>query len=438
MRSVSRNYARFALSVVTLVLCVACSSVTAELQDGITIFDADSNHIWNRTYECLFVRHSTSGKRYGADALDPLVWPETRYLLTGDSHRHAMACLDEFLRSHAERAVQDPLRRAILQHDLWAVFDWAAAGEDLLKERQELEGRLAEAIHRLAITSEQVRTLPDTYDAAIATQRFASEYDLRKPEQGFLPIDLFRSDGPWVCLSAYSNEPTAIVHFTGRSRFLVFMRLPGGRETTLAYVAKLRSQSSLLRSQYADFLNLRLSQFPVGTEVALVRQMIVINNLGKLVPTSLTESVQLRVYHSITPGTKYLNYINGPSSHDQDFFEFRMSRQQLFAAHDGGLLGIAPSQTEFATFSTHGLDAFETKDPKDGLRAILGRCPACHSDSGIHSVQSRLRWMKPTPDHTGGNRNDYAIAWETRATIRKKEQQRDFNLLQNMGRQAQD
>ena len=440
MRSVSRNYAKFALLVVTMMLCVACSSVVAELRDGITIFDADSNHIWNRTYECLFVRQSTSGKWYGADALDPLVWPETRYLLTGDSHRHAMACLDEFLRSHAERAVQDPLRRAILQHDLWAVFDWVATGEDLLKERQELEGRLAEAIHRLAITSEQVRTLPDTYDAAIAAHRFASEYDLRKPEQGFLPIDLFRSDGPWVCLSAYSIEPTAIVHFTGRSRFLVFMRLPGSREATLAYVAKLRSQSPLLRSQSANanFLNLRLSQFPVGTEVALVRQMIVINNLGKLVPTSLTESVQLRVYHSITPGTKYLNYINGPSSHDQDFFEFRMSREQLFAAHDGGLLGIAPSQTEFATFSTHGMDAFETKDPIDGLRAILGRCPACHADSGIHSVQSRLRWMKPTSDHTGGNRNDYAIAWETSATIRKKEQSRDFKLLQNMGRQGQD
>ena len=437
---VSRKYAKFTFLIFTA-LCVAGSSLAAEPRDGITIFDADSNHIWDRTYECLLVRQSNDGKRYGADALDPLLWPETRYLLTGDSHRRAVACLDEFLRSHAERAVQDPLRRAILQHDLWAVFDWVAAGDDLLKERQELEGRLAEAIHRLAITSEQVRTLPDTYSAAVAAQRFASEYDRRKPEQGFLPIDLFRSDGPWVCLSAYSNEPTAIVHFTGRSRFLVFMRCPGGRDATLAYVAKLRSQTPLLRDESgnADFLNLRVSQFPVGTEVALVRQIIVINNLGKLVPTSLTESVQLRVYHSITPGTKYLNYINGPSSHDQDFFEFRMSRQQLFAAHDGGLLGIPPSQTEFATFSTHGMDAFGTKDSPDSQGAILARCPVCHADSGIHSVQSRLRWMKSTADHAGKkSRNDYPIAWETKATIRKKEQRREFKLLQSVWRRAQD
>ena len=71
--------------------------------------------------------------------------------------------------------------------------------------------------------------------------------------------------------------------------------------------------------------------------VALVRQMMVIDDQGKLTPTALTESVQLRVYHAITPGTEYMNYINGPSSHDQDFFEFRIRRQDLFARHSVGL-----------------------------------------------------------------------------------------------------
>jgi hypothetical protein len=154
--------AMFAFLVVATALCGVRCSVAAVARDGSTIFDSDSNHIWNRTYECLLVRQGTDGKRYGADVLDPLLWPETRYLLTGDSHRRAVACLDDFLRSHAERAVQDPVRRAILQHDLWAVFDWVSAADDLPKERRELERRLAEAIRRLAITSEQVRTLPDT------------------------------------------------------------------------------------------------------------------------------------------------------------------------------------------------------------------------------------------------------------------------------------
>jgi hypothetical protein len=418
---------------------VRCS-VAAAARDGSTTFDSDSNHIWNRTYECLFVRQSVDGKRYGADVLDPLLWPETRYLLIGDSHRRAIACLDEFLRSHADRAVRDPLRRAILQHDLWAVFDWVSAAHDLPRERHELEGRLAEAIRRLAITPEEARTLPDTYNAAVAGQRFASEYDPRNPQQGFLPKDLFRSGGSWVCVSAYANEPTASVHFTGRSRFLVFMKLPGGRDATLAYLAKLRSQSPLLRGESgADFLNLTLSQFPVGTEVALVRQAIVIDNLGKLVPTSLTESVQLRVYHAITPGTKYLNYSNGPSSQDQDFFEFRMSRQQLFTAHDRGLVAVTPGQTEFATFSTHGMDAVNATNPMEGQTAILERCHACHADSGIHSVQSRLRWMKPMPDLDGKvSRNEDPIAWETTVTIEQKQKRHEFKQLQSMWRKALD
>lgn len=64
-----------------------------------TIFDPDPNHIWNRTYGCLIVRQSTDGTEHGAEALDPLLWQETRHLLTGDSHRSVLACLDEFLRT---------------------------------------------------------------------------------------------------------------------------------------------------------------------------------------------------------------------------------------------------------------------------------------------------------------------------------------------------
>src|ERR1700677_1112392 len=135
-----------------------CASLPAGARQHLpaAIFDSDPNHIWNRTHSCLFVRHSADGTEYGADTLDPLLWPQTQHLLTGDSHDRALACLDEFLRSHAERAVQDPLKRAIFQRDLWAVFDWAATGDDLPQQRRELETRLAEAMRRVAITPEQV------------------------------------------------------------------------------------------------------------------------------------------------------------------------------------------------------------------------------------------------------------------------------------------
>ena len=402
----------------------------------VVIFDPDPDHIWNRTYSCLFIRADHDGNEYGSDTLDPLLWPQTRYLLAGESRQRAVACLDSFLRTHAERLVQDPGRRAILQHDLWAAFDWAAAGQDddFQPQRLELEKRLAEAIQRLALTGEQLRKLPDTYEAAATARKYASEYDPHHKEQPFLPLDLFRPDGPWVCLSAYANQPTATVHFTGRSRFLVFLRLPERREATLSYISKLRFYEPLIRSESgADFLNLKLPQFPAGTEVALVRQAIAINNLGQLTPTRLTESVQLRVYHAITPGTKYTNYINGPSSADQDFFEFRMSREQLVMGHNGGLTAVAPDEKEFPTFNTHGFDPFDESSPQKEEGVVLKRCPACHSDSGIHSVQSRVQWMRrlsrndePTTDTKD------ALLWETHVTASYKEQQPEFKLLQRL------
>jgi hypothetical protein len=406
-------------------------------RDTLTIFDPDPNHIWNRTYSCLFVRQSIEGEEYGNDALDPLLWSSTHHLLDGDSHRRALNCLDEFLSSHADRSVQDPVKRAILQHDLWAVFDWAAAGDGLTEQRRELQRRLCEAIHRLALTSKQIEALPDTYNAAAVSRHFPLAYDTSKPQGTFLPPELFRPDGPWVCLTAHSEEPTAIVHFSGRSRFLVFMRLPGERDVTLRYLESLRSSSQppLVMNGPVEVLNLALPQFPVGTEVALVRQLIVINNEGTLVPTRVTESVQLRVYHAVTPGTRYLNYIDGPSGHDQDFFEIRMSRPALFGHRVGGLVAVGPTETEFATFSTHGMDPFESASGLDHESVVLERCRFCHSDSGIHSVQSRLEWIKPRPvtfgqmDHAAIND---AITWESYATITRKEQEADFKLLQNL------
>jgi hypothetical protein len=377
------------------------------------IFNANPADIWNRTWCALLLRQDDQGREYGADSLDPLLWQETHHLLTGASHRRTLAALDEFLRTHAEREVRDPLERAIFQQDLWAVFDWAASGDDYPRERHELEARLAQVIRRVALTAEQIRSLPDTYSEALAA------------DLAGLPPDLFTAGGPWVCLSAWSDQPTAAVHFTGRSRFLVFMRLPGGREATLAYIRTLRTaHEPPLTGPDGRLLNLKLAQFPAGTEVALVRQAILIDCERHLAPTSITESVQLRVYRTITPGNEFMNFIGAPSSHDQDFVEFRMGRAELFARHNGGLVAIAPRETEFATFSTHGLDEFESVH-REGPGMILERCRACHVDSGIHSVQSRLQWMNASGEPTGGD----PIAWETRATIRKKEQEPDFTNL---------
>lgn len=128
-RSYQRGWGReMRCRAILLAVCLANPVATAERPPiGVAVFDYDPNHLWNRMYGCLLVREHADGTYYGADALDPLLWANTRHLLSGDSHRNSVVCLDEFLRRHGERVVQDPLKRALLQRDLWAVFDWAAA-----------------------------------------------------------------------------------------------------------------------------------------------------------------------------------------------------------------------------------------------------------------------------------------------------------------------
>ena len=92
------------MRIVSLVAVVGSTSGTAFTQHQPTppptIFDPEPNHLWNRTYACVFIRQTADGRQYGADALDPLMWWETRHLLTGESHSRALQCLDEFLRAH--------------------------------------------------------------------------------------------------------------------------------------------------------------------------------------------------------------------------------------------------------------------------------------------------------------------------------------------------
>src|SRR5947207_9428521 len=146
----------------------------------VTVYDPDPQHLWNRLHRALWVRPGPDGKEYGHDRLDPLLWSETRrHLLEGKSHEQAIAVLDEFLAERGEKLVKDPLKRAILQRDLWAVFDWAAEPSANTQEahlqrapppRRALQARLARSIQRLALTADEINGLADNYALAVASR----------------------------------------------------------------------------------------------------------------------------------------------------------------------------------------------------------------------------------------------------------------------------
>ena len=97
---------------------------------NLEIYAADPDQIWNRLFRLFYVRHARNGDQYGGDELDPYLWEETKYLLSGPSHDETLKLLDEFLRQHSENLVRDPLRRAVFQRDLLGVYEWLAALSD--------------------------------------------------------------------------------------------------------------------------------------------------------------------------------------------------------------------------------------------------------------------------------------------------------------------
>src|SRR5215468_1606046 len=116
MRTVHVNAGR-----ISIVCCLLWASAVSAAS-----YDSDPHHLWNRLNDTLFTRVAPdNGEHYGLDEIDILFWRNTRHLLTSPSREAAIRVLDEFISHHGERLVRDPVKRALLQRDLWALFDWS-------------------------------------------------------------------------------------------------------------------------------------------------------------------------------------------------------------------------------------------------------------------------------------------------------------------------
>jgi hypothetical protein len=418
---------------------------------GSRIYDTDPGHLWNRLHATLFVRTAADGSSWGEDEPTPLFWPESKFLLTGDYHKHVLALLDEFLAKDGQNLIKDRLKQAVFQHDLWAVFDWLAnptapygyRHDDTASEARALQIRLAKVIRRLGLSSQEIQQLPDNYAAAIRAKVFATRHDADKPEQAFLPAELLDPEGNWVLLGEHMR-PAAPVHerfVQGRSAFFVFLNLPGGRVATLEYLEKLGAFPNALMPQPADrnsafqskrlpLLNPDLPQFPVGTQVALAREMLTIDDHGKLRPTRIIESLQIRVFREIPKGDPAKPAGFDDLAGKQDFYEFRMTRKDLFAGKSGGLHAVGPQEEEINLFiapAPH--DPFEDTERRNpGTSRIMQSCSGCHRPPGIHSVEAfRRDFMRlPRPPHL----QKYDREQQEAAVMMQKWESYSWGLLQ--------
>jgi hypothetical protein len=279
-------------------------------------------------------------------------------------------------------------KRAMLQRDLWMAFDgrFYDPPDPLVRER------LAPLLRRLALTSDEIRALPDTY--ALATQTYPSQFDPQNPAQPFLPKDLLDPSGPWLLLG--SDIPVARRHeesFNHRSTFLVFVRHPEGRQATVAYVEGLRSN--------------KLPGVYIGMEFVLLRRANLINKSGEIVPSPITESVQVRHYRGLRGG-------------EQSFFKFELRRED-FRLHSFGIGERKPSYAR----------SFEHEEAQVSIRRpVLDTCVNCHDLPGGYGVQTFFRrisspvWLDTL--RVGG------IEQEQSAVVKRKEKDESWKALVEM------
>src|SRR5262245_32936680 len=239
----------------------------AEESSRAGIYSCVPDHPWDLVHRALRVPPGPDGREVGLDDLDPLLWWQSRYLLQEPALSRAVAALDGFLATNAERLLRDPLKRAVFQHDLWAIFDWLASRPEEERPRAEdLAKRIARVMRRVALSSGEVRSLPDNYAAAVASGAFPPGPTAGDRSEPFLPPDLSKVDASWVLFRSEWGEPLAphhLVHFDGRSAFSIGMRLPRGREETLEYVGRLRDfPIPVVGGGDQRRLNRALPQFP--------------------------------------------------------------------------------------------------------------------------------------------------------------------------------
>jgi hypothetical protein len=241
------------------------------------------------------------------------------------------------------------------------------------RARRELQKRLVAVMRRIALSPEEIVSLPDNLLQAANSGSFAPSYDPSHPERAFLPVDLSQTDGSWVPVSNTERgdglaAPCHVQFTNGRSLFFVFLHLPEGREATKAYLAKIGKG--------------KWDQFPEGTQVALVRRMLLIDTNGNLCVSPVTEEVQFRVF-------RHLDTV--------DSYELRLSRKDLFADRRGGLRGVAADETSCYDISGfHGGSPTGTQDllevkPRSRPHLVMDCCVTCHRfqvEGGIRSVVS--------------------------------------------------
>jgi len=302
------------------------------------------------------------------------------------------------LRESLTTAISDqnnrpPVARALMQCDVWAAYDiifrsgnFKTGDDRQIGERKEvLLSLLAQFLRKLAVSSAEIRSLPQNYSAAEQVKNLPA---LFSPTSGWLEIQL---------LPNRMHDSNSSYRRAAR----VFVKPRRVPENKTKFVENLKD------SQHSEELE----------AVALAVQNLLVDSSGRAVPSPIISDVQIRFFS------------NGDIPVVSEAREYELSRRLLLTHPvSGGLVefdGNAPAYLvaagndyDFATplFATH----------RPVVAALHARCAQCHGTSLKHLMTFSIIAISPLPPISilNANDNDQAIYVASR-----KEQRADYKSL---------
>lgn len=337
----------------------------------------------------IFERKDAAGDAYPHLA-DPPLWAHGKYLLEGESNKQLHALLDQLTVREAAALIPNSREKALMQNALWQVYDYMTLDLDGQRDaRAELRPKLAAAIRLLGMTPDDVDALPD---------------NLSDTSNRDLPALLAR-DSAWIALSLKSEKPVAAAHFNQleASSFTVFLKHPEGRAAGLKLLDELaKVPFPLARNEQGgaffkpDAVPVKL---PEGTQVALLRRMLLVDREGRAVATPITQTLQIRTRDQrVSEQRERMTY-----EADARMQEFHLDRAKYLAGEKESLVAVKPEEREPVIFQAHGVDTYEEQH-RGKHPIVLQACAACHREPGAASLHSFTRFFSEVAKENPGLR----------------------------------
>jgi hypothetical protein len=339
----------------------------------------------------------------GDRAIDPL-YPSSldgaasRWVLSDPRYSEFTKALQGALNEN-ENVPRSPLARALMQSDLWAAHDiffnpfLPADEKELGERRRSVVDLLARLIRKIALSSEEIKSLPDNYSAAVGPRS--------------LP-DLFRKETGWI----------EVQYFPGRQHD----NEAGYRRVSRIFVKPTHPQREMQK-----FLDERpgRSQTPAaGLEgVALVMQLLLIDAQGNVRPTTLSTNVEVRRFDRTSEGVFKRTAIQVCEISRGLFL--RDPGPGGLVEEDESSPAYAGSRAFASSYFTIGIGQFQVGPPVQ--IKLRTHCVMCHWDSNLTQVRTFSTVRPPDPPRV--KQLNPAAHEQADFDIAEKKKRNDFQSL---------